>query len=892
MKKILLFFVLALASCTPHNQNKIVIGVSQCSDDEWRDRLNKEILTEAFFYDNVEVKILSANDDNQKQISDIRGLVKSGIDLLVVMPNEAAPITAVVEDVYNSGVPVIVVDRKILSDRYTAFVGADNYQIGKDAGKYLRQTMGPRCKIVEFTGLIGSSPAMERHLGFLSVISSSPGADILCSEDAFWQEDAAYEKMLEILQRYDEIDAVFAHNDRMAKGAYSAAKEMGREKNIKFFGVDALPGEKGGITMVNNGELYATFMYPTGGDIVMQVAMAILENRPYNHDNLLLSGIVDKSNARVLALQTEQIINYENKIQHLNSQLQKTFTKFSSQQRLLYGSLFSILLILGLVTILLIILHSKSKINQDLIEQRDRVLTLSKQVEDATSAKLQFFTNISHEFRTPLTLISEPLNTLIKGKDYSKEDATPLLLVMRKNVDILLQLVNQILDFRKLESGKMDMNYETINLLKLIKSCNQVFTAAFKSKHLSFDFIWDEEGDYIVSTDAKKVSGIYYNILSNALKNTPIGGSIDVNLSINKRQLTISIHNTGSYIEPVKLEHVFDRFYSVNNNNPGSGIGLSIAKAYAQLLGGNIYAESDELTGTSFTFTIPILPPEGEVREWVADFSPAALDNIYDSNDDNITEAGYNKNGKYLLIIDDNKGICDYISYLFKDSFTVLKATDGREGVKKAIKYIPDIIISDVMMPGEMDGMKCCSIIKENPLTCHIPIILLTALSLDEQKAKGYESGADSYLTKPFNSDLLISRVNNLIQGRERLKELFESPVQKNTDIEIVDMDRDYIERLIEYIETNLDNSDLSIDDMSKHMASSRTQLFRKVKMLTGWTPAEYLKIIRLNKAKKMLQVTDYTAAEIGYKTGFSSPSYFAKCYKDYFGINPTLERQ
>ena len=893
MKRILLFLLLlATASCSSNNPGKIVIGVSQCSDDQWRDRLNKELQTEAFFYDNVEVKILSANDDNDKQISDIKSLVKSGIDLLVVMPNEAAPITAIVEEVYNSGTPVIVVDRKILSDKYTAFVGADNYQIGKDIGQYLSKTQERKYNIVELTGLSGSSPAMERHLGFLSGISSDKDAHLLCSTDACWQKDSAYARMSSILSEHSNIDVVFSHNDRMAQGAYEAAKEAGREKDIKFIGVDALPGVNGGIDLVKNGILFATFIYPTGGDVVIDVAMSILSGQPYARENNLQSGIVDKSNARVLALQTDQIINHENKIQRLNYQLEKSLMEYSTQKKLLFGSLVLILLILVLVTILLLIVRSKSSINKDLIEQRDRVLKLSKQVEEATAAKLLFFTNISHELRTPLTLISDPLDKLIKEKDMSKEDSKQLLLLVKKNVDILLQLINQILDFRKLENGKMTMKYENVDLLELIKNCNQAFTAAFKSKHLTFDFTWDEDCDYKVSTDAKKISSIYYNIISNAFKYTPVGGTIAVNMSISGGRLDMSIHNTGSYIEPSRLKHIFDRFYRVDDNYSGSGIGLSIVNAYVQLLGGRVSAKSSKEEGTVFSFFVPVRPADGELRENISDLVPGTVGMTDYSYKDTISEAGYNSNGRYLLVIDDNRSICDYLAYLFKDSFSVIVARNGRDGVDKAVKYIPDIIISDVMMPGDMDGLKCCSMIKDNPLTCHIPVILLTALTLDEQKAQGYECGADSYLTKPFNSDVLISRVNNLIQGRERLHEIFDSSSLPQSKVEIVDMDRDYIEKLIRFIEAHLSSSDLSIDDLCKEMASSRTQLFRKVKMLTGWTPAEYLRIIRLNKAKKLLQVTNYTAAEIGYMTGFSSPSYFAKCYKDYFGVNPTSERQ
>lgn len=892
MKRFYFLLLLALASCESVDSPKIVIGVSQCSDDQWRDRMNNEMLTEALFYDNVEVRIQTAYDDSKKQISDIKKFVQDGVDLLVVMPNEAAPITSVVENAYDSGIPVIVVDRKILSDSYTSFVGADNYQIGKDAGDYIVKTIGTDCKVIEFTGLGGSSPAIERHMGFLSAISSKTNVDVLASEDALWLKDEAFRRMSILLDKHPDIDVVFAHNDRMAQGAYEAAKEVGRENDILFLGVDALPGKDGGIELVNNGVLFATFIYPTGGDTVIKVAMSILEGKPYARDNILSSSIVDKTNSRVTELQTEQIVEHENKIQRLNNQLERYSMRVATQQKFLYISLVFVCLILALATFLFFLLRSKNRMNKDLVRQRDKVMELSEQVEAATAAKLLFFTNISHEFKTPLTLISDPLDTLIKKKDITEEDRTQLLTLTKNNVSILLRLINQILDFRKLENGKMSMKYEDIDVLELIKNCNRAFSAALKNKHLSFDFNWDDGENYCVSTDGEKLSCIYCNLISNALKYTPVGGAVDVSLMIGSGMISFSIHNTGSFIKKDDLEHIFDRFYRVDKDSTGSGIGLSIVKAYTQLLGGNVSANSSLNEGTTFSFEIPMLAPTGENVASVDSLVPEVPDDAFGESASGINESSYNSNGRYLLVIDDNKGICDYLCYLFKDSFKVLTASNGRDGLNKAIKFIPDIIISDVLMPGDMDGMKCCSLIKENPLTCHIPVILLTALSMDEQKAEGYQSGADSYLTKPFNSETLISRVNNLLQGRERLREMTDTSAHAKQVDGVIDMDKEYIEKLRLFIEGHMDNSDLSVDDICKHMASSRTQLFRKVKMLTGWTPAEFLRILRLNRAKEMLKTTSFTSAEIGYKTGFSSPSYFAKCYKDFFGISPTSERQ
>ena len=330
MKRILFIFSLALvvvlSSCKNEKSGQIKeIGVSQCSDDAWRRTMNNEMLREASFYPGVEIKIKTAHDSNQQQIRDIESFIAEKVDLIIVSPNEAIPLTPVIEKAMLEGIPVVLVDRKISSGKYTAFVGADNFQVGKEVGVYTANLLNGKGNIVEIRGLKGSTPDFERNGGFISIIQKYPGIHIVYQNDGGWLRKQAREKMTEALQKNNSIDLVFAHNDEMAAGAYEAITVFSGIKKPVLLGIDALPGTEGGIQKVINGILDATFIYPTGGEKAIQTAVRILNNEPFKRDNILYTAVVDKTNARVLKLQTDQIIQHQNRIGQLNSILIKTW---------------------------------------------------------------------------------------------------------------------------------------------------------------------------------------------------------------------------------------------------------------------------------------------------------------------------------------------------------------------------------------------------------------------------------------------------------------------------------------------------------------------------------------------------------------------------------------
>lgn len=901
MKNYLLLSILCLAgilmSCT-QKHTRYRIGVSQCSDDEWRHKMNNEIVREALFYDGVEVEIRTAKDNNRNQIADIKYFIDKKVDLLIVAPNEAAAITPVVEKAYRQGIPVVVIDRKILSDKYTAFVGADNYEIGKDVGQYILNRLHGKGKVLEITGLEGSTPAMERHKGLTDVLKEELGIEITASVDGAWLQSVAGEKMDSVFQTNKNIDLVFAQNDRMAIGAYLSARQQQLEKEMLFVGIDALPGKEYGVEQIINGVLDATFIYPTGGDKVVQVAMDILEKRPYERDTKLSTALVDKTNARVMQLQTDHITEQDGKIERLNNQVNEYLSRYSAQTMFLYACLIILLLFAALLAIIVRAYWTKNRMNMELSrqkkkleEQRDQLISLSKQLEEATHAKLVFFTNVSHDFRTPLTLVADPVEQLLEDKALTPRQQS-LLKVVHKNVHILLRLVNQILDFRKYENDKLELVRANMNLRVQLQEWSHSFQTLALKKHIHFVLeVNDDRADYLMAVDAEKMERVYFNLLSNAFKFTPENGTITVTLSTltkeeGGRYARLVVADTGSGISVQHIRHIFDRFYQIDVNHAGSGIGLALAKAFVELHGGEITVDSVEGKGTVFTVDIPMTVVEEPSADLVQEPRITQQTVVEELEDMETEEQIPDENKECILIIDDNADVRDYVKSLLKEEYTVIEAPDGRAGLKKAMKYVPDAIICDVMMP-VMDGLECCRKLKTELQTSHIPVMLLTACSLDEQRIQGFECGADSYISKPFNSKLLLVRLRNLMDNHKRLKQFFGDKTTLSKE-SVSEVDKGFVDRFRELIEENLADSELSVEDLGGKMGLSRVQLYRKIKALTNYSPNELVRIARLKKAASLLASSEKTISEITYEVGFTSPSYFTKCYKEYFGESPT----
>lgn len=898
----LLILCLFLTSCE-QEETRYIIGVSQCSDDEWRNQMNKEILREALFYPGVEVEIRSAGDNNQHQIADIEYFIHKKVDLIVVAPNEAEAITPIVEKAYSQGIPIVLVDRKINSEHYTAYIGADNYEMGRQIGIYITSRLRGEGNIVELTGLKGSTPARDRHRGLMDALADAPGIHIIAQADAGWFRQSARHAFDSILTQQPRIDLVFAHNDRMASGAHDAAIQKGRDKDMLFVGVDALAGKEMGVEMVTDGTLDATFIYPTGGDRVMQVAMDILEGRNYPRETLLSTALVNRQNARIMQMQTTHITTLDEKIEKLDKQLDAFLLRYSAQRMFLYACIVILLLVGVLLVFVVRAFWTKNRLNaelskqkQQLEEQRDQLIMLSRQLEDATHAKLSFFTNVSHDFRTPLTLIADPVEQLQQSHNLNEHERF-LLNIIHKNVTVLLRLINQILDFRKFEDGKLQLRLSRFDLRTSLLEWTDAFRTLSFRKHIHFRIVTNEQADYTVTADAEKLERILYNLLSNAFKFTPENGSISVSLSLFNKDgepsVRLQVTDTGVGMPAEHVQHIFDSFYQIGVHHAGSGIGLALVKAFVEMHHGTIHVDTTEGQGTCFTIEMPAcqkgaLDPDTTRSAALVNLKEGAVLAADQETLQTTDSATSPEDKETVLVIDDNQDIRDYVRSVLQDEYNIIEAANGQEGIRMAMKYVPDVIICDVMMP-VMDGMECCRRLKSELQTSHIPVMMLTAYAVDEQKIKGYECGADSYISKPFSARLLTVRLRNLIDNRHRLQQVFadgsSASLQK---VSVSDVDKGFLEKLRRLIDQRLSDPNLSVEELGEQIGLSRVQLYRKSKALCGYAPNELLRIARLKRASSLLASTDKTVAEITYEVGFSSPSYFTKCYKDYFGESPT----
>lgn len=872
---IVLCFVglLLLAGCN-RNTKKYVIGVSQCSEDIWRNKLNDELLMETYQHKDVELLFASAKDNDKLQTEQIEKFIQRGVDLLIISPNQVHSITPVIDKAYDKGIPVILFDRKTDSQKYTAFIGADNVKVGKTIGEFIAKTLHGEGKVIEIKGLDNSSPAIDRHKGFVQALSKYPDIQLKRTLSGEWTKESGYKSIKSAIADAKDCNIIWGQNDRMAEGAQRAMAEAGVH-NVQYVGTDALPSKGGGIEAVHNGNLLASYIYPTRGDMVMQLAMRILKKQPFHRDNYLKGALVTKDNAKVLLLQNEEMMKQRSRLSDLNSKVDIYLAQYNHQK---------IYMLLGGVIIVLLI---------GLIVYIYRTIILRRELEEqATNAKLQFFTNISHELRTPLTLIADPIEHIVNDENLTKQQRN-MLQIVEKNVSILMRLVNEILDFRKIQNKKMELTLSEFELTHYLKEWASTFESIATKRKIKVELI--TPAPIRLCADIYKVERICYNLLSNALKYTSEGGSITIKAKSTDETVEICIKDTGKGIAKEDIKHIFDRFYQVRNSNKdGTGIGLAIVKAFTELQGGTAKVESEVGKGSEFTITLPKrvagdnFQPAEETYT-MNDFldESSAVTDISTENKVSKITSDRQEDKPRVLVIDDNADIRAYATALLSDEYDVMEASDGSEGLKKAVREVPDVVVCDVMMSG-MDGLECCKHLKSDSLTCHIPVILLTAKTLDEHRAEGYAYGADAYLTKPFNGNVLKARIKNLITNRKLMKIVFGNDAQQEPMEAVVQSaESQFVEKFRTIIQGNLGNSDLNVETISHEMGISRAQLYRKIKSITGISPNDIIREARMKRADRLLETTDKSVSEIAYEVGFSSPSYFTKCYREFFGRTP-----
>lgn len=903
--------LLLLGACSNQKkQNNYTIGFSQCVEsDAWRKTMLKEMKRELAFHPNVQFIYRQADGNSQTQIKQVNELLQQKIDLLIISPNEAEPLTPVVEAAFHKGIPIIVVDRKIASPLYTAYVGGDNYEIGKMAGQYAVHFLNGKGKIIEITGLPKSSPAIERHNGFTDAIKKYPSIQVIEQINGEWLHGTAKNEFSKVAARHTDVNLLFAHNDMMAEGAYEVY-EKNKGPKPAIIGVDGLPDA--GMQFVSGKIISATMLYPTGGEEAIRTALKILNKERFIKENLLQTTVIDSTNVRIMQLQAAKTDSQQQQIERQTNTLKEQKRIYNNQQTFVYILILSLVLSLILGGLAFYSLRENRKIsktlqtqNQEILDHQAQIVEMSEKAKAANEAKVNFFTNISHEFRTPLTLILGPLEELLANSknNYSTNQTLGLI---QKNVMRLLRLVNQLMDFRKIEVDKMKLKASENDLIAFVSDIIQSYKNVAHKRNIDLRLM-TKERRLDVWMDVTKLDKVIFNLLSNAFKFTKDNGYIHVYINKSEKgdNVVIKIEDNGVGMSKDAIDHAFEVFYQGEYENyKGSGLGLALSKELIGLHKGSITVTSEKWKGTTFEVFLRLGNThlaKDEMVESAQETNQAVLyehEKIFTSDlttdqfekDETATIQTARENS--VLIIEDNADLRQFLVKKLNSQYETLEADNGQLALQQAFDNIPDLIICDVVIPGK-DGMALTSILKNDFRTSHIPIVLLTAKTSIEQQIEGMKNWADAYITKPFNVSFLEQTIKSLLGNRARLKEHFtaELPTGLNTQT-ISKPDRKFVSEFSALVESNLSNEEFNVESICKSMGISRVQLYRKVKGLMDINVNDYILNTRLKKAKYLLKHEDCTIGEVASKTGFSSSAYFSSVFKSKEGITPKEFRE
>ena len=873
--------LIVLCGCTSSGkQKRHVIGLSQCMlDDAWREAMINDMRIEASNYDDVEIIIKDAQNNNETQIQQIRDLIRQKVDVLIISPYQSEPITAVAEEAYRAGIPTIITDRKVNTDQYTSFVGANNYEIGLAAGNYAAHYLPPNAIILEIWGLTQTSPAQERHKGFVDALREREDLSFRKIEGQWLVDTARME--LRKLEHPEQIDFVYAHNDMMAIAAreYFIAWDSIRGRDLRIIGVDAVAGA--GLEAVEDGRINASFLYPTGGEQVIRTAMRIIQGEPVDKFIPLRTAPVDHQSARTLLLQADQLQKYKQRIEAQRSRIDGLSDRFY----FLRNSLGVIsLLMIGFIALSIYAFY----INREMRQANRKLISLNAEMKEVTAQKLQFFTNVSHEVRTPLTLILAPLDRLIvslRESPYASD-----LGLIQKNANRLLRVINQILDFRKVEGKQEKLAVREIDLVPFVGEIKSYFDSMASVRAISYTFTSSIK-QCTLWIDPDLLEKVFFNLLSNAFKFTPEGGSVRIELTEEGDRVFIRVVDTGSGIQPGNLPHLFDRFYT-EDRSMGTGIGLHLVKEYIHMHGGEIRVESEPGQRTTFTVCLR----KGKAHFEDSDLMETSVSHqAYEASrlDDSETKAMLSITYPYtILITEDDDEVRSFLEREFSLHFKIRTAANGKDALRVLEEEEISLVVSDVMMP-EMNGFELCRTIKSQLPFSHIPVILLTALTDERQRIFGITGGADDYIQKPFHTDYVKIKIIHLLQERQKLRERLLEKLRDNKLLlsepeKVESIDDTFLRKFAEQIEAVYADPEYNVEKLSETLGLSRGHLHRKIKELTGTAPVEFLRTYRLNKATQLLRQNAYTVSEVAYRTGFSSPAYFSKCFKAVYGVTPT----
>lgn len=904
-----LFFILisllSLFHCTTPEPPTFRIGLSQCTGgDSWRRAMQADMERELSFHPNLTLLKADARNNSQLQIRQIRQFIDQHVDLLIVSPNEAEPVTPIVEEAYRRGIPVIMVDRRTTSSLYTAFVGADNREVGRMAGQYVADFLGGRGQIIEILGMRGASPARDRNRGFRQGLSRTPGVRVVAEVSGDWEAEYVRERLPAVLKAHPDVTLIFAHNDRMALGAYEVCKQLGRQQRIKIVGVDGLAGPNGGMQWVEDELLQATILYPTGGEEAIRTAVKILNKERFDKENTLETTVISPTNVHILRTQSDKLLAQQTDIRRQQAKIVEQIKLYRSQTIALYCLTLLLVGVLTLGCFLYISLRENRHINRQLerqngeiSSQRNQILAMAEQVRESAEAKLRFFTNLSHELRTPLTLILGPVEELLQPAAKLLPAQRNDLSLVRQNARRLLQTVNQLIDFRRTEGGKMPFQATEGNLIQFIRQIMAEFEPMARRRAMQFRLL-PAEPVMTVDFDPNLLDKVFYNLLSNAFKYTPDRGRITVSVQPVPATQTVRIRveDTGEGLSPDDQPHVFEWFYQADNGRKGtgSGIGLALAQELVGMHGGTIGLTSQRGVGSCFEVNLPRHQTAGLEPPLPALAPPVWQPDPDDWRTDE-AEAGQPAPSDSLatvLLIEDHADLRTFVGRKLRPHYQVIEADTGEAGRRLALDTVPDLIVCDLMLP-DQSGTDVVQQLRGDWRTAHIPIIMLTALQAPEHQLSSVRAGADLYLTKPFQPDLLLEHIRALLRNRQHWRDHAQHELSVAPTAPAAQKgNRRFAQELAAVVEAHYHRSDLSVEEVAGRLNLSRVQLYRKVKTQLGCGVTDYIQGVRLTKARYLLLHEDVTVSEVAYRVGFTAPTYFATAFKARYRVSPSEFKQ
>jgi signal transduction histidine kinase/DNA-binding response OmpR family regulator len=880
------------------------IGFSQCTmGDDWRRAMLAGMEKELSFHPNVQFQVLDAHNNSELQRQQVEQLINQKVDLLIISPNQSGPLTALTETAYNQGIPVVILDRRTTSRLYTAYVGGNNLEVGRTAGRYVAQLLHQRGQVLEILGRPGSSPATDRAKGFTQVLAAYPDIRLTAQVACDWQPTSVLRQLPAVLRAHPETDLIFAHNDPMARAAYQVVTRLALPHPVRIIGVDGLAGPGNGLQLVEDGVLNATMLYPTGGEEAIRTALHILRHEPFEKENMLETMVIDSANVGPMRAQTEQLALQQHDLRRQQQQLESEMHRYASQRTAVYLLLVSLLVATLLGASAWRALRLNRRIRRQLEQQNAEISTQRNQIEQlaeagrrtaeeasrSSEAKLRFFTNFSHELRTPLTLILGPVEELLTdGADLAEGQRQDLQLV-RRNAQRLLRLVNQLMDFRKIDVGRMSVRATEGNLVDFVRELMDVFEKTARRRNITYRFL-PAEPVVQLWFDGEILDKVFFNLLSNAFKYTPDGGQITVSLQpdLVAHVVRVSVEDTGRGIAEVDQPHVFEWFYQGTRSSANSsGIGLALAEGLTRLHEGSLTFRTQPGHGTTFEVKLPLARP-ATFLEADPELRPAPTAELLPEDELAEPAPPLARTDATALVIEDNDDVRNFLLQKLQPYFQLSSAADGVTGLRMAGETIPDVVVCDVNLPG-LSGLEVVAQLRADWRTSHIPLVLLTARSAPEEQVAGVQAGADLYLTKPFNPTFLVESLRTLLRNRDQQREHFRRELSVDTaTVAPQRVDQKFLADLTAIIEANLDQPTLSVDDVARSLGVSQMQLYRKVKALLGTGVSDYIQSLRLTKARLLLLQEGSTIAEIAYLTGFSSPSYFSTAFKGKYQVSPS----